>query len=186
MDRMSDRDFWEEFFIIYRLHPCLWNTKCKGYSDKHIRIEAYSQLVEKCKERFPSADKDFSLKKNVIASGLALGGNSKGFLTSKSLDLRQTTYLCLVSGTMTFSASLLTLKYPEEANRTSISMKRHMMEIRGIDYTTRRCKIKKVTMEHRAHNFVPTTDLHFRRKTKCVEYGAIKLNSDSISNPQNF
>jgi hypothetical protein len=69
------------------LHPCLWNTKCKEYSDKHIRNEAYSQLVEKCKERFPSADKDFVVKK-FVASGFALGGNSKGFWTLKSLDLR--------------------------------------------------------------------------------------------------
>jgi hypothetical protein len=63
MDRMSDRDFWEEFFNIYSLHPCLWNTKCKEYSNKHIRNEAYSKLAEKCKERFPRDDKDFVVKK---------------------------------------------------------------------------------------------------------------------------
>jgi hypothetical protein len=86
MDRMSDRDFWKEFFNIYRLHPCLWNTKCKEYSDKQIRNEACSQLVEKCKERFPSADKDFVVKK-IQASGVALGGNSKGFCLAKVWNL---------------------------------------------------------------------------------------------------
>lgn len=59
----SDRQFWEEFLNMYQLHTCLWNTKAKEYSDRNLRNEAYGELVNKCKEKFPNANKDFVVKK---------------------------------------------------------------------------------------------------------------------------
>lgn len=59
----SDRIFWEEFINIYHLHTCLWNTKAKEYSDRNIKNQAYEELIKKCKEKFPNANKDFVVKK---------------------------------------------------------------------------------------------------------------------------
>lgn len=55
-----DQPFWEEFINSYHLHTCLWNTKAKEYSDRN---QAYEDLVKKCKEKFPNANKDFVVKK---------------------------------------------------------------------------------------------------------------------------
>ena len=59
----GNRDFWEEFLSLCQLHPCLWNSKCKEYSNKHVREHAYKELVTKCKEQFPTADEEFGVKK---------------------------------------------------------------------------------------------------------------------------
>ena len=59
----GNRDFWEEFLSLHQLHPCLWNSKGKEYSNKHVREHAYKELVTKCKEQFPTADKEFVVKK---------------------------------------------------------------------------------------------------------------------------
>ena len=65
----SDKKFTEEFINMYQLYPCLWNSKCKEYSDKHLRSDAYNDLIEKCRERYPDANKDFVVKKiNALKS----------------------------------------------------------------------------------------------------------------------
>jgi hypothetical protein len=58
----GNRDFWEKFLSLCQLHPCLWNSKRKEYSNKHVREHAYKELVTKCKEQFPTADEEFGVK----------------------------------------------------------------------------------------------------------------------------
>ena len=58
-----DKEFWEEFINIYRLHECLWNNKIDAYADKNMRNVAYNELIQKCKEKYPDANKNFVTKK---------------------------------------------------------------------------------------------------------------------------
>ena len=58
-----DKEFWEEFINIYKLHECLWNNKIEAYADRNMRNAAYNELVEKCKEKYPAANKDFVRKR---------------------------------------------------------------------------------------------------------------------------
>lgn len=60
---MSEKEFLEQFINIYQLHPCIWDTKCKDYSNKHMRNDAYGELVEYSKTKYPNATKDFVIKK---------------------------------------------------------------------------------------------------------------------------
>ncbi|KAG8265419.1 hypothetical protein J6590_095201, partial [Homalodisca vitripennis] len=60
---LSEKGFLEQFINIYYLHPCLWNTKSNDYANKHMRNDAYAELLEFCKEKYPTATKDFVLKK---------------------------------------------------------------------------------------------------------------------------
>jgi hypothetical protein len=47
-------------------------------SDKHVRNDAYSQLLAKCKELLPGSDYYFVVKKIADAAGcILLGGNSR-------------------------------------------------------------------------------------------------------------
>jgi hypothetical protein len=52
-----------QFFSLYQLHPYLWDSKCKEYSNKHVKEHGYKELVTKCKEQFPTADKEFVVNK---------------------------------------------------------------------------------------------------------------------------
>ena len=60
-----DKEFWEEFINIYKLHECwcLWNNKIEAYANRNMRNAAYNELVEKCKEKYPAANKNFITKK---------------------------------------------------------------------------------------------------------------------------
>lgn len=60
---MADREFWEEFLNLYKLYPCLWNSKCKEYSNRQLRESAIAVLVDKCKEKYSSSDRNFVMKK---------------------------------------------------------------------------------------------------------------------------
>ena len=40
-----DKEFWEEFINIYRLHECLRNNKIDAYADKNMRNVAYNELI---------------------------------------------------------------------------------------------------------------------------------------------
>lgn len=60
---MADREFWEEFINIYKLYPCLWNSKCKEYSNRELRESAITVLVNKCKERYTNCGRNFVMKK---------------------------------------------------------------------------------------------------------------------------
>lgn len=58
-----EREFWEEFLNMYKLHPCLWDCKSKDYANKDMRASAINDLVVKCKERYPDANQNFVTKK---------------------------------------------------------------------------------------------------------------------------
>ena len=58
-----DKEFWEEFIKIYKLHECLWNNKIEAYANRNMRNAAYNELVEKSKEKYSVANKDFVRKK---------------------------------------------------------------------------------------------------------------------------
>jgi hypothetical protein len=84
---------------------CLIFTDCilvSGMQNaKNIQEQAYSILnCRKVQRAIFERIKRFCGKKNyTISSGVALGGNWKGFWTREGLELRQTTYLCLIYGT---------------------------------------------------------------------------------------
>lgn len=59
----DNKTFWEEFILLYEEKPCLWNAKSKNFRNKQLRNAAYEQLIEKCKELFPNANKEFVVKK---------------------------------------------------------------------------------------------------------------------------
>lgn len=59
----DNKQFWEEFIILYEEKPCLWDIKNKEYRNKLLKNAAYESLVAKCKELFPNANKDFVMKK---------------------------------------------------------------------------------------------------------------------------
>ena len=48
---------------MYELYPCLWDSKSKDYSNKQLRDVAISDLIDKCKATYPSADRNFVTKK---------------------------------------------------------------------------------------------------------------------------
>ncbi|KAG8263149.1 hypothetical protein J6590_039417 [Homalodisca vitripennis] len=55
----DNKPFWCEFIELYREQRALWDIKSKNYSNKNIRKEGYSVLVEKCKEVNPDCDEKF-------------------------------------------------------------------------------------------------------------------------------
>ena len=58
-----DKEFWEEFINIYKLHECLWNNKTEAYANRNMCNAVYNELIEKCKEKYPAAKKDFVRKR---------------------------------------------------------------------------------------------------------------------------
>lgn len=52
----------EEFIVLFRDLPCLWQTKSKDYHDRTKKAAAYEKLVQKLKEVEPQATKDCVLK----------------------------------------------------------------------------------------------------------------------------
>ncbi|XP_071054741.1 uncharacterized protein [Onthophagus taurus] len=63
MASFAERDFWEKFINLYRMYPCLWDTKSKNYINKNLKPTAINELVKFTKERFPQANADFVQKK---------------------------------------------------------------------------------------------------------------------------
>jgi hypothetical protein len=51
----------------------------KKYFDKHVLNDAYSQLVTKCKEWFPEADKTFHSQENSQLLAMLSAGTQEGF-----------------------------------------------------------------------------------------------------------
>lgn len=65
----EDREFWGEFFQLYKEQPCLWQIKSKDYLNKYKKNEAYGKLAEKLKEKYPDATTDLVKKKiNIYRS----------------------------------------------------------------------------------------------------------------------
>ena len=58
-----DKEFWMEFINIYKLNECLWNKNIEAYVNRSMRDAAYNKLIEKCKKRYPTANKDFVTRK---------------------------------------------------------------------------------------------------------------------------
>ena len=58
------REFIEGFITMYRENPCLWQIKCKDYTNKNLKARAYDNLVTYCKSNGHSnANRDFVMKK---------------------------------------------------------------------------------------------------------------------------
>ncbi|KAJ8967752.1 hypothetical protein NQ314_002633 [Rhamnusium bicolor] len=52
------------FIEMYKSYPCLWKTKSKEYTNKHLKNGAYEKLVELCRNTVnPEANRDFVTKK---------------------------------------------------------------------------------------------------------------------------
>ncbi|CAI6357597.1 unnamed protein product [Macrosiphum euphorbiae] len=58
-----NKDFWEDLIELYRNHSCLWNVKCKDYSNKIKRNSSYEILLKKLKEIYPEATTELLKKK---------------------------------------------------------------------------------------------------------------------------
>lgn len=63
MNVSNEREFIKQFIKKYQLHPCLWNAKIKEYSNKSLRNDAYEELLDFCKEKYPTTTKDAVVKK---------------------------------------------------------------------------------------------------------------------------
>nr|CAH7758692.1 unnamed protein product [Callosobruchus chinensis] len=59
----DNKDFWQEFILLYQEHSCLWDVKSQDYRNKQKRNGAYETLLQRCKELFPKANKEFVIKK---------------------------------------------------------------------------------------------------------------------------
>ncbi|KAK4886555.1 hypothetical protein RN001_002826 [Aquatica leii] len=59
----------QEFIELYRDYPCLWKVKCKDYSDKNKKNDAYKILLTKLQELEPDARiEDVKKKINSLRS----------------------------------------------------------------------------------------------------------------------
>lgn len=64
MERHFSRQFITDFINIYQAYPCLWQIKTKEYKTRHLRDDAYKQIIAFCRENgFPEANRDFVVKK---------------------------------------------------------------------------------------------------------------------------
>lgn len=61
--RGLSREFLTEFIEIYKGYPCLWQVKCKDYSNKQKKGVAYEKLIEKLRELDSDANKESVIKK---------------------------------------------------------------------------------------------------------------------------
>ena len=60
----ANKKFWTEFIDIYRILPCLWNTKDENYNNRESRSVAWNKLVQKLQEVEPDANQD-SVKRKI-------------------------------------------------------------------------------------------------------------------------
>lgn len=60
----ANKKFWTEFIDIYRILPCLWNTKDENYNNRESRSLAWNKLVQKLQEVEPDANQD-SVKRKI-------------------------------------------------------------------------------------------------------------------------
>ncbi|KAF5280901.1 hypothetical protein FQR65_LT03050 [Abscondita terminalis] len=61
--RQCTREFLTEFIELYQSLPFLWRVKCKEYSDRDKKTQAYEALVSKYMEVDPSATRETVTKK---------------------------------------------------------------------------------------------------------------------------
>jgi hypothetical protein len=61
--RCWSKEFLIEFLNIYKSFSCLWKSKLKDYSNKHLRNNAYDEMVNFCKPSFSEANREFIVKK---------------------------------------------------------------------------------------------------------------------------
>ncbi|CAI6377402.1 unnamed protein product [Macrosiphum euphorbiae] len=61
--RCWSKEFLTDFLNIYKSFSCLWKSKSKDYSNKHLRNDAYDEMVNFCKPSFPEANREFVVKK---------------------------------------------------------------------------------------------------------------------------
>ncbi|KAJ8937932.1 hypothetical protein NQ318_005539 [Aromia moschata] len=58
------REFIEGFISVYRENPCLWQIKCKEYTNENLKARAYDNLVTYCKSNgYSNVNRDFVMKK---------------------------------------------------------------------------------------------------------------------------
>ncbi|XP_037952028.1 uncharacterized protein LOC119682614 isoform X3 [Teleopsis dalmanni] len=60
---MDDQKFWSAFIELYEQLPCLWKVKSMEYTDKVLKSEAYSNLVDFLQSKYTDADRDFVIRK---------------------------------------------------------------------------------------------------------------------------
>jgi len=70
----SEKKFLTEFIEIYERHPALWKIKSDFNKNKHLRNVGLDELRQKCKDKYPEADREFVRKKKIIYEQL-FGGN---------------------------------------------------------------------------------------------------------------
>lgn len=58
-----ERNFILDCIRVYKALPCLWKVKSKEYRDRQKKNDAYGILVNKFRERYPEADREFVKKK---------------------------------------------------------------------------------------------------------------------------
>ena len=59
----GEHEFIRELIRVYRSCPCLWDKRSDEYGDRQKRADAYEGLVRLCRERYPSANREFVTKK---------------------------------------------------------------------------------------------------------------------------
>lgn len=59
----KEKEFLREFIELYQSFPCLWKIKCREYSDRNAKAQAYNILIEKLQTVNPEANRDSVVKK---------------------------------------------------------------------------------------------------------------------------
>lgn len=59
----KEKEFLREFIELYQSFPCLWKIKCREYSDRNAKAQAYDILIEKLQTVNPEANRDSVVKK---------------------------------------------------------------------------------------------------------------------------
>ena len=68
--KSMSREFVKEFIELYRVQPCLWQTKSKEYLDRNKKNEAYKSLIKKMQTIQPDANKNSVINKiNTLRGG---------------------------------------------------------------------------------------------------------------------
>lgn len=71
MGNQLSKEFLSEMIELYRSYPCLWKIKSTEYSNRNKKNEAYVELVNKVREKIPTADRDMIVKKiNAMRSAV--------------------------------------------------------------------------------------------------------------------
>lgn len=57
-NKATERAFILECIRVYKSLPALWNCKCKGYSNRQEKNEAYDVLIKKFREKYPESTRE--------------------------------------------------------------------------------------------------------------------------------